>query len=85
MPAANSTSYTIAGFMLRREIICKFNLFGEEKTEKIAKSVGYSYHGLVWKVQDEKFKKKFGILLVPLFIGVVIIFFIISIYLKTRY
>ena len=61
------------------------NLFDEEKTKIIAKNVGYSYHALVWKVIDEKFRRKFGVRLQLLFAGVVIVLFIIFYYVKTRY
>jgi len=30
-------------------------LISKEKTEQIAKGVGYSHHGLIFKVSDEKF------------------------------
>ena len=60
-------------------------LFGKEKTEQIAKNVGYSYHGLIWKVTDEKFKRKFGIRIFTFLITIVIILFIISIYFQTTY
>ena len=47
---------------LLREML---ELFGEEKTEKILKQVGYCYHGLLWKISDEKFKRKSGIRILP--------------------
>ena len=53
-------------------------LFGEDKTEQIANSVGYSHHGLIWKVTDEKFKRKFGIRIFPLFAIVLIIVFVLN-------
>lgn len=53
-------------------------LFGEKKTEQIAKGVGYSYHGLVWKVNDEKFKRRFGIRIFP-FTAIVIVVIILII------
>jgi len=34
---------------LYEEMLC---LFGKDRTERIAKNVGYSYHGLIWKVSD---------------------------------
>ena len=52
------------------------HLFGEERAEQIAKKVGYSYHGLIWKVSDEKFKRKFGIRIFPLF-GIVLLLVIL--------
>ncbi len=60
-------------------------LFGKEKTEQIAKGVGYSHHGLTWKVTDEKFRRKFGIRIFPFFILIVIIFLIVNIYFQTTY
>ena len=53
-------------------------LFGENKVEQIANRVGYSYHGLFWKVTDEKFKRKFGIRIFPLFLIVLILVFILN-------
>ena len=53
-------------------------LFGENKAEQIANSVGYSYHGLVWKVTDEKFKRNFGIRIFPLFSIILIIVFVLN-------
>ena len=43
----------------------RLELFSEEKTEKIVKRVSYSYHGLLWKISDEKFKRKIGIRIFP--------------------
>jgi len=60
-------------------------LFGKEKTEQIAKNVGYSYHGLIWKVTDEKFRRKFGIRIFTFVIAIVIILIIIGIYSQTNY
>jgi len=54
-------------------------LFGEEKTEQIVNSVGYSYHGLIWKVTDEKFKRKYGIRIIPLFVLIIIGIFLLDI------
>ena len=53
-------------------------LFGEEKTEQIAKGVGYSYHGLIFKLSDEKFKRKFGIRILPLLVIFLIIILLLN-------
>lgn len=54
-----------------------FELFGEEETEKIINNTGYNYQSLVWKVEDENFKRKFGIKLSPL----IFIIFLVSLFL----
>ena len=53
-------------------------LFGEEKTEQIAKGVGYSYHKLVYKVSNEKLKRKFGIRILSRFVIVLVIIFLLN-------
>ena len=62
-----------------------FELFGEEKTERIVNGEKYNYIAFVWRIQDEKFKRRFGFRLFPIFIVAMIIVFTISIYLTTKY
>jgi hypothetical protein len=60
-------------------------LFGEVKTEEIARSVGYNYQRLYWAVLNEKFKRKFGVRLFVPFIGALIIIHALWFYLEIWY
>jgi len=53
-----------------------------ERAETIAKRVGYNYHALVWKISDEKFRRKIGIRIFPLFVIVVFGLFLVNFLVK---
>jgi len=61
------------------------NLFGEEKAGQLANRVGYSYHGIVFIIINEKFRKRYGIQLIYFIILVVIVFILSGIYYYTWY
>jgi len=54
------------------------HLFGQDKAEQIVNNVGYSYHGLIWMVTDEKIKRKLGIRILPLLAIILLIVFILD-------
>lgn len=53
-------------------------LLGEEKAHEIIIKSKYNYKTIFWKVQDEKFKRKFGTRLWPLIILLLVIIVVFS-------